>query len=831
MKKAVIMAGGFGTRLRPLTMSVPKPMAPLANVPMMQHIVNLLKHHSITDVLSVLYFQPESITNYFHNGSEFGISMEYVMAAADYGTAGAVRNAAEHLKEKFIIISGDVLTDFDISDAVRFHEEKGAMATILLTRVSNPLAYGIVMRSEDGRITRFFEKPSWGEVFSDTINTGIYILEPEVLDLIPYQKEFDFSKDLFPLMLRQNLPLYGYIADGYWRDIGNLNEYQIAHQDVLAGKVNITLPGTKDENVVKGNNCRIAPTAKLTGLVALGNDVEIGPDTHINNAIIGNGVVIGAGSSINDCVIWDRVSIGNRCDLSSDVICNDTSIGDQVTIAENVFIAEHCQIGEHAELLSNIKLWTRKHVEPYAVLSRSLVQEEKWMRELFTDARITGISNIEMNPEFGAKLGAALGNSLGEGATIVVSQDTDPTSRMMKRSIVAGLMSVGVHIVDLQTTPIPQTRQYARGGGVKAGFHVRKSVRHPNKTDIVMFSSDGRDMTLDTTKKIERFFFGEDIKRVPHEKVGSITFPDRQIESYSSGYLEKIDEQAVSAKGYKILVDYSYGMASSLFPNILGRLQCQVVAMNSYIDAQRASVNTYDLANQDEVSLVMKSLGYQVGFKIDPGAERIALIDERGYWYSSMRLVSIVTKLFLETHKDRTYKIAIPVEATSEIDMIAKEYDIEVVRIKNSHGAMMEATRNPEIAYVGGTRGGFIFTDYMFASDGLFTIAKILEMLALSGMSLSDLDKTLPKRYQQRTSVPCPWESKGTVMRKAMEFSENKERQLVDGVKIFEDETSVLLLPDKEKGEFLVIAESSNQEEAKDIADRYSTLVAQWRNS
>lgn len=831
LKKAVIMAGGFGTRLRPLTMSVPKPMAPLANVPMMQHIVNLLKHHSITDVLSVLYFQPESITNYFHDGSKFGITMDYVMAAADYGTAGAVRNAAEHLKEKFIIISGDVLTDFDISDAVRFHEEKGAMATILLTRVSNPLAYGIVMRSEDGRITRFFEKPSWGEVFSDTINTGIYILEPEVLDLIPYQKEFDFSKDLFPLMLRQNLPLYGYIADGYWRDIGNLNEYQIAHQDVLAGKVNITLPGTKDGNIVKGDNCRIAPTAKLTGLVALGNDVEIGPDTHVNNAIIGNGVIIGAGSSINDCVIWDRVNIGNRCDLTSDVICNDTSIGDQVTIAENVFIAEHCQIGEHAELLSNIKLWTRKHVEPYAVLSRSLVQEEKWMRELFTDARITGISNIEMNPEFGAKLGAALGNSLGEGATIVVSQDTDATSRMMKRSIVAGLMSVGVHIVDLQTTPIPQTRQFARGGGVKAGFHVRKSVRHPNKTDIVMFSSDGRDMTLDTTKKIERFFFGEDIKRVPHEKVGSITFPDRQIESYSSGYLEKIDEQAVSSKGYKILVDYSYGMASALFPNILGRLQCQVVAMNSYIDAQRASVNTYDLANQDEVSLVMKSLGYQVGFKIDPGAERIALIDERGYWYSSMRLVSIVTKLFLETHKDRTYKIAIPVEATSEIDMIAKDYGIEVVRIKNSHGAMMEATRNSEIAYVGGTRGGFIFTDYMFASDGLFTIAKILEMLALSGMSLSDLDKSLPKRYQQRVSVPCPWESKGTVMRKAMEFSEDKERQLVDGVKIFEQETSVLLLPDKEKGEFLVIAESSNQEEAKDIADRYSALVAQWRNS
>ncbi|MBL7976367.1 MAG: nucleotidyltransferase family protein, partial [Candidatus Kapabacteria bacterium] len=159
MKKAVIMAGGFGTRLRPLTMAVPKPMAPLVNVPMMEHIVNLLKQHNITDILSVLYFYPEAITSYFGDGSAFGVDMEYVMAAADYGTAGAVRNAADHLQEPFIIISGDVLTDFDISKAISYHNEKKAMATILLTRVTNPLAYGIVMTDDDGKITRFFEKP------------------------------------------------------------------------------------------------------------------------------------------------------------------------------------------------------------------------------------------------------------------------------------------------------------------------------------------------------------------------------------------------------------------------------------------------------------------------------------------------------------------------------------------------------------------------------------------------------------------------------------------------------------------------------------------------
>ena len=214
MKKAVIMAGGFGTRLRPLTMSVPKPMVPLANKPMMGHIVDLLKRHGVSDMVSVLYFQPEHITNYFGDGSGHGIHMEYITAEADYGTAGAVKNAQEKLTERFIIISGDVLTDFDISAAVKFHEEHKAMATIVLTRVPQPLQYGIVMTSEEGRITRFLEKPSWGEVFSDTINTGIYILEPEVLDLIPAKTEFDFSKDLYPLMLQKQLPLFGYVAQG-----------------------------------------------------------------------------------------------------------------------------------------------------------------------------------------------------------------------------------------------------------------------------------------------------------------------------------------------------------------------------------------------------------------------------------------------------------------------------------------------------------------------------------------------------------------------------------------------------------------------------------------
>lgn len=247
------MAGGFGTRLRPLTMNIPKPMVPMMNKPMMHHIVELLKRHGITDIIALLYHQPDIIINYFGHGSRFDTTMKYVRAEADYGTAGAVRNAAEFLNERFIVISGDVLTDFNLTKAINFHVERKAKATVVLTHAKNPLQFGVVITSNDGKITRFLEKPSWGEVFSDTINTGIYILEPEVLELVPYQHESDFSKNLFPLLLQEDLGLYGYVAEGYWRDVGNLNEYQEAHLDCLAGKVDIILDGIQQGSTYVGS--------------------------------------------------------------------------------------------------------------------------------------------------------------------------------------------------------------------------------------------------------------------------------------------------------------------------------------------------------------------------------------------------------------------------------------------------------------------------------------------------------------------------------------------------------------------------------------------------
>ena len=234
--KAVIMAGGEGARLRPLTCDRPKPMVPLMDKPMMEYIVELLTSHGITEQAVTLQYLPEQIKEYFGDGSSFGASLYYFLEDEPLGTAGSVKNAASFLKETFLVISGDCLTDIDLSEAITFHRQKEALVTIVLTPQDNPLEYGVVMVDEEGKILRFLEKPSWGEVFSDTVNTGIYILEPEVLEYIPAGKKFDFSKDLFPLLLQEKKALYGCSLSGYWCDIGSLERTRQTNYDILSKK-------------------------------------------------------------------------------------------------------------------------------------------------------------------------------------------------------------------------------------------------------------------------------------------------------------------------------------------------------------------------------------------------------------------------------------------------------------------------------------------------------------------------------------------------------------------------------------------------------------------
>ncbi len=833
------MAGGFGTRLRPLTMNLPKPMVPMMNRPMMEHIVRLLARHGMTDLTSLLYFHPDAITSHFGDGSAFGCTMEYVRAEADFGTAGSVRNATEQLgiNERILIISGDVLTDFDLTAALKFHEKKKAQATIVLTHAKNPLQFGIVMTNPDREITRFLEKPSWGEVFSDTINTGIYILEPEAYNEIPYKREFDFSKDLFPLLLKRKGALAGHIAEGYWRDIGNLSEYHEAHMDALAGMVDIEIEGKRHNGAIVEQDCQIEG-ARFRGQNAIARGTITEEGAMITNSIVGADCHIEAGAIVENSILWNGTRVGRNASLSHMVACYNVVIGDRATIDENVFIGEGSQIAENARVLSNVKLWPGKRVESGATLQTSLVWEDRWNRELFTNSRISGTSNIELIPEFAAKVGASLGAHVGLGQRVVISRDSDPGSRVLSRALVSGLMSAGVVVVDMQQTPIPLTRHHLRDARSSGGVHIRKNPIDRRRSDMIFFDSGGYDLPSNKSKAIERYFFGEDFPRAQFDQVGTIEFPAHTGEIYTKRFLSALDTDLITRAHFKIAIDYANGIASTIFPNILGAFGSEVVSINAYLEPSRLTRGREEFDRSTRhLANVVRSLSYQMGFILDAGGERVGLVDENGNIYINNSLLTILTKLFFESEIKRgrsVKKIAVPISATSEVEELAQEYGAEITYTKNTHADMMRAASEEDVSFVGGTLGGAIFPDYFFAVDGMFTVAKTMEMLAVVEKNLGDIAHDMPRHAQARKQVFCPTDDLGKVMRQAMDHSRDMKKVLVDGIKFYpHDGTNawVLVIPEKERPYCTVLTDAREEREATKLAEEYADLVEEWKKA
>ena len=461
--KAVIMAGGEGTRLRPLTSNAPKPMMPLVNEPMMEHIVRLLKQHGFDEIVVTVAFMANNIRSYFGDGSDFGVRMVYATEETPLGTAGSVRNAIDELDERFLVISGDVLTDIDLTAIVKEHEEKEALATIALVRVENPLEFGIVITHDDGSIERFLEKPSWGQVFSDTINTGIFVLEPEIFDYIEPDRSVDFSSEVFPALLDAGKPLYGAIAEGYWEDVGTLESYLSAHKDILDGRVHVEVPGFEmGDGVHVGEGAEIHPDATVVGPAVIGENcrieagVRLGPYT-----VLGTNVRVRANADLERVVVHDNSYLGEGVRLRGATIGRSCDLRGGVRGEEGVVLGDECFVGEHAVLASGVKVYPFKTVEQGAVINSSIVWESRGSRSLFGRLGVAGLANVDITPELATRVAMAYATTLKKDSTIVTSRDSSRSARMLKRAMMAGANAAG------RQRPRPR-------GGLGAGHPVHR---------------------------------------------------------------------------------------------------------------------------------------------------------------------------------------------------------------------------------------------------------------------------------------------------------------------------------------------------------------------
>jgi mannose-1-phosphate guanylyltransferase/phosphomannomutase len=830
--KAVVMAGGFGTRLRPLTAHVPKPLVPVGNVPIMEHMVRLLKRHGFTDLCVLLYFLPDTITSYFGDGSRWGVKISYVTPPADLGTAGAVKFAVGDSDEPVLVVSADVLTDVDLAGAAAFHKGRGAEATMVLTRVEQPLAYGIVITDEEGRVLRFLEKPSWGEVFSDTINTGIYLLEPSVFPAIPAGRPYDFGKELFPALLAGGRQLWGHVAEGYWRDVGDVAEYRTAHLDLLQGKIGVDIPGKR--HVAEGHTvwldegARVDRSARLSGSVIIGRGAQVAAGARVANSVIGPETVIQTGADVEGSVLWDGVEIGPGAVVKEAVIGRKSVVRANAFLAEGVVIADFCRIGEGSVVKANVKVWPYKEVEDGATLAMSLVWGERWSRSLFGRYGVSGLANIEVSPEFAAKLGAACGAIVGRRRVMITSRDHHKASRMINRALMSGLLSVGVDVQDLGVAPIPVVRYQVAALGLAGGTHVRKSPYDPQLLDIKFFDSRGLEVAPDREKAMERLFFMEDFERAPMDAIGTLSFPHAGTDRYRDGLLGSVDREVVRRAGLRMVLDYAFGSASSIFPSVLGALGVEVIALNAYLDETKISKTAEEFQRSlHQLSNIVRTLGADLGVLLDTGGEKVFLVDEKGEILAGDLALAIVALLVMRTRPSG--RIVVPVTASRAVERMAEEHGFQVTRSRGTARALTEAALAPDVALVGEELGGLIFPSFHPAFDGMSAVVRILEMMARLDVRLHQLTRAVPESHVARLEVPCPDERKGAVMRRLIQATKGGNVELIEGVRVTMGDDWVAAIPDADRATFHVVAEAANRDRAQRLAEEFRDRITGWR--
>lgn len=362
--KAVILVGGQGTRLRPLTLGTPKPMVPLANMPFVSYVLEHLKKNGIEEIVFSMGYLPDGIKSYFGDGSAFGVKVTYVVEDRPLGTAGAVKNVAEHISDHdFMVLNGDILTDLDLRALIDFHQKKEAMGTIALTPVQDPTAYGLVRTGPAGEVLGFLEKPSWDQIDTNLINAGIYVLKNEVLDMIPAGIEYSFERGVFPRLVGKGL--FGFGSECYWMDIGTPEKYLQAHYDILEKNVTTSVSACLDKDFVcVQGKIELHNGAKLVPPVMIGEGTRIEAGARIGRmAVIGPGCVISAGSVVEESVIQEGSTLEENVVVRRSIIARGAQIGRDTVVTAGAIVGEEAKVGGENILANNIRVYPRTVIQ------------------------------------------------------------------------------------------------------------------------------------------------------------------------------------------------------------------------------------------------------------------------------------------------------------------------------------------------------------------------------------------------------------------------------------------------------------------------------------
>ncbi len=777
--KAIIMAGGEGSRLRPLTCDCPKPMVPLMGRPVMSYALELLRRHGIHEAAATLQYLPERVSDYFGDGAQMNMFMRYYVEKQPLGTAGSVKQAEDFLDETFVVLSGDGVTDCDLSDALKMHREKGALATIVLKRVENPLEYGVVIADNEGRIRRFVEKPNWGEVFSDMVNTGIYILEPEVLRYIPTDRAYDFGRELFPLLLEKGLPIYAYEMQGYWCDIGDISAYLRAHMDAMDGCIDLDM-SVRPNGVYRAAGARIDRSAVLEGPCYIGEDAVIREGARIGAcSVIGAGCVVGENASIKRSVLWDNVRVGTGAQIRGCVLLSGARMGEDSCAFEESVIGSGAVIGVRSTVLPSVKIWPRKYIGDSVRIDANVV----WgggERESFS------MGTLRLGTPSQASRTAQAYASVVRAKTLLIGRSSSSVALSYALAVESGLMAQGVQMLNAGVCTLPQLRVMVHllhaGGAV---FVDEESMRP--------LDENGAELKAAVQRKIENLLQRQDYERAFAAITKLPVSAGRGDLMYIGYLLENTDIEALRRLRPPVAVCTPNEQLLSVAECALEKAGCPTRA-----------------EWEDEM---MELAPGEIGIWLTENGEGMRIADEDGGLSESEGMLLRVWTLL----EQGVRRIVLPMSAPHTCEALAQQYDGEIVRVKGERAHLMNALLEESRHQL------------MMLFDGLYAAMQCIAMLGKRTLTLTNWRMRMPQLSRRVRSVAVEWKDKGRILSSLI--SEEQEPDMTDGMCVKRNGAWAWVYPCEDKAECRIVSEALDMEVAQELCDFYVGKIEKVKGS
>jgi len=762
--QAIIMAGGEGTRLRPLTCNMPKPLAPLCGRPVLEYILELLKNNAFDKATLTLMYQADKISSYFDDDYFKGVALDYSFEEVPLGTAGCVKLACTDTE--VLVISGDAMCDFDLKQAIESHRKNNADATIIVKKVSDPREFGLVLFDKQGRINGFVEKPSFESCTTDMANTGVYILSKSALDLIPDGEKTDFAQDIFPKMMKKDMRLFAYKENGYWCDIGDFKSYLKCQRDMLEGKVACKIYGHRELDGVFKQSTSSFHGVKINAPCYIGRNVSIGAGSIIDaGSVICDDVTIGTNSKVHSSVILEGAFLGERVSCNEAIICANAKLLRGAAAFENSVVGENAIIGENATVESGVRIWQGKELDRNLTASFDIKYGNAKMLTLDEEG-VCGETNCTITPQIASTLGSSIASCCdGAGCYVAVGYKGDGAGKALAFSVISGAMSAGATVWDFGECVEPQLAFCMGICGAEIGCYVDAGVT----ARLKVVSKYG----LPPTRKQERKIEGG-LNRGEFNRVSFLDFGEYKHSS-------------------NIKALYETELLKLLPPQLKG-IRAEFKTSNTKITELMEKIVT------PKIDLNKPRIVFHIS---SDGKKSSAYTEETGYVFYE-KMIILASKIAFEKGEDVALPYSFPVIA----DDVAKSYGRNALRYFNcSCDLSDEEARN------NASKSGFV-------RDGIALALIVLNYLFEKNITLKEAISDIPEFYSTSRFVSID-KSPSQILKKMC-----KERAgLSEGVIIKENDSRVLIRPVKTGKGVMMYVESFKSETASELCDKFEQLL------